>query len=297
MKKVLLTLALAAFAFAANAQFVVSGQLGFSTNGGKTSETTTLGTTTENSTMPADVNTNIYFRPSIGYMLNEKMQIGLGLGLNYNYEKTYNTVWNVVTNVDPATSPLGRIGQAYGPYTDKAEDWVTKSSFDFTIAPYFRYYLMEAGNFNFFCEASVALTFNGRPHYHLFATKIDADPTHLVAGTARAFDTTYVGDWGGVAVANTNSESWTKSGSIAVNIVPGVNYKFNERISADLYLDLLNVNFTHRWSNESYDRSTTATTNTGKTNTSSNSFNFGANFNSLSLNRFLAFRLGFNYHF
>lgn len=288
---------MAAFAFAANAQFVVSGQLEFSTDGGKTNSNSTLGSTTTKATMPADVSTLISFKPTIGYMLNDKMQVGLGIGLTYNYEKTYNTVWNVVTNTPYVPAWGNQMGQAYGPYTDKAEDWVTETSFDFTIAPYFRYYVMEAGNFNFFCEASVGLTINGRPHTHLFATKIDADPANGVAGTARAFDTTYVGDWNGIAVANSKSESWTKKGSIAVNIVPGVNYKFNENFSADLYLDLLSVNFTHSWENYSEDFSTSATTNTTKINESSNNFYFGANFNNLTLNRFLGFRLGINYHF
>lgn len=281
MKKVLLTLTLAAFAFAANAQFVVSGQFGFNTNGGKTYQTATVGSTTTEATLPSTVTTNINFIPSIGYKLNDNMQVGLGFGITYNYNKTFNTIY----------------GQAYGPYTDKAEDWTTVWSTDFSVAPYFRYYFMEAGNFNFFCEASVALTINGRDHTHLFATKIDADPANGVIGTPKAIDTTYVGDWNGTAVAGVNSESWTKRGSIAVSVVPGVNYKFNDNFSADLYLDVLGLAFTHSWANYSADFSTSATTLTGKNNSSSNSFRFFGNFNNQTLGAFLGFRLGFNYHF
>ena len=89
--------------------------------------------------------------------------------------------------------------------------------------------------------------------------------------------------------------------ALGINIVPGVNYKFNDHFSADLYLNLVAINFTHSWQKEYLE--TTTNTPAGTLNAKfndrarSNSFNFGANFNNLSINDFLNFRLGINYHF
>ena len=127
MKKVLLTLALAAFAFAANAQFVVSGQLGFNTNGGSTYTKTEVGVTNETK-IPNNILNTITFAPSFGYMLNDNMQVGLSFGLGYRYTKTFNTV--------------PPIGEAYTTPNLNAENWTSVSQMNFNIAPYFRYVLL-----------------------------------------------------------------------------------------------------------------------------------------------------------
>ena len=54
MKKVLLTIAAVAFAFAANAQFVVGGQLGFTSNGGQRNYTGINGGNTVEYTVPGN---------------------------------------------------------------------------------------------------------------------------------------------------------------------------------------------------------------------------------------------------
>jgi long-subunit fatty acid transport protein len=285
MKKVLLTLALAAFAFAANAQFVVSGQLGFNTNGGSTYTKTEVGVTNETK-IPNNILNTITFAPSFGYMLNDNMQVGLSFGLGYRYTKTFNTV--------------PPIGEAYTTPNLNAENWTSVSQMNFNIAPYFRYYFAEAANFKFFCEASIFWTINGRPTTHLFATKIDADPASAVVGRP-AVDTTYRGTYVAPAANTTINKHTETDMALGINIVPGVNYKFNDHFSADLYLNLVAINFTHSWQKEYLE--TTTNTPAGTLNAKfndrarSNSFNFGANFNNLSINDFLNFRLGINYHF
>ena len=286
MKKVLLTLAMAAFAFAANAQFVVSGQLGFNTNGGSTYNKNEAVATNETKTPNNIVNT-LSFAPSFGYMLSDNMQVGLGFGLGYTYTKNFNTV-----------APWG---EAYTTPNLDAENWTSTSQLNFNIAPYFRYYFAEAGDFKFFCEASISWRINGAPSTRFFATKINADATAGVVGRD-AVDTTFIGTYYGVLPTGTTIDKHTITDmALGISVVPGVNYKINDNFSADLYLEFIRASFIHSWQKEYIEYSTTTPAGTVTTKntdrTRDNQFNFGANFNNLTLNDFLGFRLGINYHF
>lgn len=286
MKKVLLTLALAAFAFAANAQFVVSGQFGFNTNGGSRYIKNEAVATNETK-IPNNIINTLTFAPSFGYMLSDNMQVGLGFGLGYTYTKNFNTV--------------APVGEAYTTPNLNAENWTSTSQLNFNIAPYFRYYFAEAGNFKLFCEASIYWRINGAPSTRMFATKIDADAAAGVIGRP-AVDTTFIGTYYGVLPANTTVNKHTMTDmSLGITVLPGVNYKINDNFSADLYLEFCRVSFIHSWQKEYIEYSTTTPAGTVTTKdtdrTRDNQFNFGANFNNLTLNNFLGFRLGINYHF
>lgn len=275
MKKAFLTIALAAFAFAANAQFVVGGQIGFNTTGGNTSNHTQFGTVENNWTVPATGRTQFQLMPKIGYQLNDKMQVGAQLGLTYNWTKNYDVV-----SYFSLTNPVST-GYAYTAAYDKAENWRTRHNFGFAIAPYFRYNVTEFGKFTLFCEAQITLALNGKQHYHDFATEVTTTGGTILS---HAIDTTYVGN--------------TNSGSLAITVTPGLNYKFNDNISADLYIDLLGLGFTHAWTKTYVDASTGSTTSISESHTSNNDFYFIANANAQTLQSHLsAFRLGFNYHF
>ena len=288
MKKVLLTLALAAFTFAANAQFVVTGNIGFNTNGGSVygkMESTATGFTTIESKVPQNINNLFTFSPSVGYMLNDEMQVGLCFDLSISYRKTFSRGIN---------------NEAYTtPHLD-AEAWTKVSQTNFTVAPYFRYYFMEAGNFNFFCQATVYWQINGRPHTHNFATKIDTDLPNGIIGNP-GVDTSYVGTYINPLTYDQLNKHTETSMALGINIVPGVNYKFNDNFSADLYLDIVSVNFSHQWQKEYLDVTNTVagvTITDKQTNrTRNNNFRFGADFDNLSINQILGFRLAFNYHF
>lgn len=270
MKKVLLTLALAAFTFAANAQFVVTGNIGFNTNGGSVydkEEYTATGFTTISSTskVPQNINNLFTFGPSVGYMLNDKMQVGLGFDLSISYRKTFSSGINNDTT----------------PHLD-AEAWTKVSQTYFTVAPYFRYYFMEAGNFNFFCQATVNWQINGRPHTHI------GNP---------GVDTSYVGTYINPLTYDQLNKHTETSMTLGINIVPGVNYKFNDNFSADLYLDIVSVNFRHQWQKEYLEFTNVTITVKQTKRTRNNNFRFGADFDNLSINQILGFRLAFNYHF
>ena len=115
-----MTLALAAFAFAANAQFVLGGNLGAFHTNYHTDEYAT-----------GNVTTDITIMPKVGYWLNDKMQIGMQFGWGMEYRRYY----------------LGG-DDKYGSNSDPR----------LMFTPYFRYNVATWKNFTVFCEAQANLT-------------------------------------------------------------------------------------------------------------------------------------------
>ena len=130
MKKILLTLALAAFAMTANAQWVLGGNIGIDHNNNHTNDYVT-GTTT----------TNINILPKIGYWLNDNMQIGAQLGWGYTYTRNY--------------------AGANDTYTSHPQS-------NIQINPYFRYNVTSWKNFTVFCEAQLNIAFGLESKIHSF---------------------------------------------------------------------------------------------------------------------------------
>lgn len=119
MKKVLLTLALAAFAFAANAQYVIGGQIGVNHDGNA------------NGDYSNNSNTTLTIMPKVGYWLNDNMQVGLNFGVDYNYNRNY-------------------AGD------NNNDHYFSNTQLQYQIAPYFRYNFAQWNNFKVFCEAQLA---------------------------------------------------------------------------------------------------------------------------------------------
>lgn len=133
MKKILLTLALAAFAFTANAQFVIGGNIGFSHDADYDDNYTAA--------YRSQANTDITILPKVGYQLNDDMQIGAQLGWNYNYTRNY----------------MG----AKDSYTSTPRNSIM-------INPYFRYNLLKWKKFNVFCEAAISFELGLESKTHTF---------------------------------------------------------------------------------------------------------------------------------
>ncbi len=273
MKKVFLTLALVAFAFAANAQWVIGGQIGYWTNGANEKTTNVTGATTTEFTLPGDnfanVNTStLNILPSVGYQLNDKMLVGAYFGLGWNKEVDYSN-WLV----------------EYATIKD-FEGWTRTTQMNIVIAPYFRYNLMEFGNFKLFCEAELGFTFGLNPTIH----------NHNIAHTDPIMGTP-------VAAVDENVKGIkATSTDITFRIVPGLNYKFSDNFSADLYLNVaaLAYNF-HRektftdW-NVVNDMPAGSPVWTSENIYTTNDFNFEVDmFENYNLNNL--FTIGFNYHF
>lgn len=250
MKKALFTLALAAFAFAANAQFIIGGELGFYTTGG-TNSFEKYGATAAYD-VPNMKTTGFTFAPTISYVLNEKMQAGL----SFDYTFSTNTVYTAAA------------------YAASKEAYTKTNRSMFTIAPYFRYYFANAGKFNFFCEAELGFGISPRTSSHNYDNTVTPVVDQDVPGT-------------------------TSTTRLALSVVPGVNYRINEHFSADLYIDLARIGFTHT-STKTYGAMVNAAWDEDfLVNTDKNNY-FGLTANATAQDfttHFGNFRLGFNYHF
>lgn len=124
MKKILMTLALAAFAFTANAQWVLGGNIGVDHQNNHGNDYIAGSTSS----------TDISIMPKVGYQLNENMQIGAQVGYVYDYDRNY---------INPAGS---------------VDDYTSDKSHSIVIAPYLRYNVGQWKNFTFFCEGTLSLT-------------------------------------------------------------------------------------------------------------------------------------------
>lgn len=246
MKKVFLTLAFVAFTMAANAQWIIGGQLGFTTNGGTYTQ--------ENASpvwdMPNNKAMGLTIAPTVSYVINDKMQAGLTL--EYNYGST--------TNFTAAAYALNQ------------EVWSKTTSTMFTVAPYFRYYIANAGKFNFFCEAALGFGISPR-------TKIHDYSNVPVLGYDNEYDGT------------------TKTTQLGLTITPGVNYRISDHWSADCYIDLAGLAFLHN-STKTYVGGIGTSKDDLVSTDVNNYFGLMCNASAQDLNAHLGnFRIGFNYHF
>ena len=127
MKKLFITIAFVAAAMFANAQFFVGGNLGMAMENGKI-KAVNSGTTVEQDAPKAFTFT---FAPSLGYMFNDNMGVGLDLmfGMGKVTEKDY--TYDPVATFKTKTTTIG-------------------------FAPYFRYVFAEVDNFKFYADAKLA---------------------------------------------------------------------------------------------------------------------------------------------
>lgn len=250
MKKVILTIALAAFTFAANAQFILGGEISFNTTGG--SDNYEANSPANAFSVPNTATNDLTIAPVISYVINDKMQVGLEFDIIMSSAKNY-------------TFPA---------YAADKEDWNKTTSTRYAIAPYFRYYFATAGDFSFFCQAQLGYGWAPRDKNNTFSNVTSTE-------------------------VSTETKGNTSMSVIDLSITPGVNYRINEHFSADLFIDLAGLSFTH-----------TATKNYGAMTTSGwdddflvntdvvNNFGFNANANAQTIANHLGnFRIGINYHF
>ncbi|MBQ6955302.1 MAG: hypothetical protein IJP80_01635 [Bacteroidales bacterium] len=283
MKKVFFILAFAGMTMAANAQLVIGGQLGFGiTNGNNhyshynslppvTNDDVDISGVVDvydylyNNNLNLEPNTTTFrFLPKVGYQLN-KMQFGAQLGIVYSKTKSFLNLNNYVTYAN----------QDY-------EHWYTVSQTTFMFVPYFRYNLTEFGKFTLFCEAQLAIAIapNAKRHEYESAYKDVFDFEHKEV--------------------DEDDDSYSlKQTFIDFSITPGLNYKFNDKFSADLYIDLLGLGFNHTSTTEFVDNSVANVVNdTREVTATTNSFYLTANANAQTIaDHFNLFRIGFNYHF
>ena len=130
MKKLFITIAFVAAAMFAQAQFFVGGNLGMST----TSRTYKLegGGLSISQDLPKSFTFTI--APSVGFMFNDNMGVGLDLGFGFGKTTRKN----------------------YDDETGELIDTRTTKETIISFAPYFRYVFAEIDNFKFYCDAKLA---------------------------------------------------------------------------------------------------------------------------------------------
>lgn len=159
MKKLFLTLALAAFAFAANAQLTLGGNIGFDMTTQSSKSIISNKTTSKNGA----VSTLFQFAPTVGWRFNNgKMEAGLSFGFAWN-----NTMYGEgYSDIDIITGAIGKV-------VEKAN----VLGFRWYVQPYFDWHFVSFGeHLSLFAEASVALggtSYSG--HYTIKNSGITSD--------------------------------------------------------------------------------------------------------------------------
>lgn len=152
--------------------------------------------------------------------------------------------------------------------------WLVKEN-SLSIAPYLRYDLFNWGKLSAFVEAQALFGFVFKPTMYI-----------RTVGTNPVVDTTFKVD--------------SKTFDFGFVVVPGLNYKFNERLSMDLYFDLVSLGYMYRRTTEKEELEfgPEPTKDVVGNISTSSQFYFGANLSAQSISDHLGFcRLGFNFHF
>ena len=232
---------------AMNAQWVIGGQVSFSTEGGHYDRYVT----DNHYVVPQDQSTSLTLLPKVGYNFNDKFQVGLNFGLT------------CVSGTDYFQAGYSDFALELLDY----ENWSHSSAVGWRVAPYLRYSFAKFGKFTAFVEGEVALYGLGRGKLHEY--EHIGDVIH---------DDEYIG----------NNSSF----GVDINVVPGLNFAFCPKFSADLYIDLLSLGFSSKTTTE-YQNQTDEIVRTD----TENSFYIGALANARTLSSHLGwFRLGFNIH-
>jgi len=211
MKKIVLTLILAAFAFAANAQLVISANIGGSMTSGNVHTNTHVTVVTDSTASfdtPMEDITSYTAGVKVGYKFG-KFQAGI----SGSYSATN------ITNqeLDPSFIPM--VSTSLPQYFVTTGQMSTKKS-SFTVAPYFRYDVIQTGDVSLFVELSGFFTKVMNP---LITAEI-----HNLGPAGFTFDTTFV-----------DFPRPVTSTSFGVSVVPGLSWQLSKHCGIDLYMDFL----------------------------------------------------------
>lgn len=295
MKKILFILALTALAATSNAQFVVSVQLGGSYS---------LGSVTPTSTFvginPATLSDTTYIVPSdtltlanplnltggfkFGYQTG-RLQFGIAASFTWSHYRSdmgpneFNQNSIVPDHRNPILAIPGRP-------LDNYVGWYTQHQSSFTISPYLRYEVIQAGDIAFFLELDGFYTHTFQPIRHDYA------------------------DWECVELHNTIDTTYhikDSSYSMGAKIIPGMSWQLTPHCYIDLYFDMLSLSYEHNVHKtttifEEYTAASGTPTlaQTTVTNTTVTTNNFGflvAGINSLNPINQNWVRIGFSYTF
>ena len=217
MKKIILTLTLAVFAFAANAQLVISANIGGAMSSGDVfTNIDSSGAVTVNvkDTTQLDKTSNFTGGLKIGYKVG-RMQFGVS--------GCYNMYTTTTETLDPEYIP---ILHNYAPTIYTTGTVEIKGS-SFSIAPYFRYDVIQAGDVSIFVELSGFYTKSNNP---MINATIHNEGTFF--NMPISMDTNIV---------SPRPYSMT---SIGARVTPGLSWQLSKHCGIDLYFDILSIAYT-----------------------------------------------------
>lgn len=218
MKKIVLTLALVVFAFAANAQLVVSANIGGSMTSGNVNtyrHVTIVLDSTSNMDMPMEKHTDFTGGLKIGYKFG-KAQAGIaGSYSMYTIENQ---------KLDPTIIPIIGVyeGVNYGIVSVASTGGMETKGSSFTVAPYFRYDFIKAGDVSIFAELDLFFSRSNNPTIHAWESNINP-------GVNWSLD-----------LDSTFSRPMVTT-SLGVSVVPGLSWQLTNNCGIDLYLDFLSL--------------------------------------------------------
>ena len=218
MKKIVLTLALVVCAFAANAQLVISANIGGSMTSGTVNtyrHVTIVLDSTSNVDIPMEKYTNFTGGLKIGYKFG-KAQVGIAGSYNmYTIENQ---------KLDPSIIPIVGVyeGVNYGIASVLTTGGMETKGSSFTVAPYFRYDIIKAGDVSIFAELDLFFSRSSNPTIHAWESNVNMGVNwslDLDSTFSRPMVTTTMG----------------------VSVVPGLSWQLTNNCGIDLYMDFLSL--------------------------------------------------------
>ncbi|MBQ6069243.1 MAG: hypothetical protein IJK84_07040 [Bacteroidales bacterium] len=218
MKKIVLTLALAVFAFAANAQLVVSANIGGSMTSGTVNtyrHVTIVLDSTSNVDVPMEKYTNFTGGLKIGYKFGNAQA---GIAASYNMYTIDNQ------KLDPTIIPIiGTYeGTNYGIAAVTSMGGMSTKGSSITVAPYFRYDVIKAGDVAIFAELDLFFSRSNSPTIHAWETNVNP-----IVNFSLELDSTFTRPM--------------VSTTLGASVVPGLSWQLSKNCGIDLYLDFLSL--------------------------------------------------------
>ena len=232
MKKIVLTLFLAAFAYAANAQLIISANIGGSMTSGNThtnAHVTVVTDSTASFDTPMEDVTAYTAGLKVGYKFG-KFQVGVS--------GSYSTSTIENQALDPSFVPM--IGNSVPTFITTGQ--MSTKNTAFTVAPYFRYDVLQAGDVSLFIELNGFFT-------KVMPPIINAE-IHNIGPLGFTVDTVFK-----------DFPRPITSTSFGVSVVPGLSWQLSKHCGIDLYLDFMALAYSATTTNRTDLRYTFSFTN------------------------------------
>ncbi|MBQ3983636.1 MAG: hypothetical protein II633_07670 [Bacteroidales bacterium] len=228
MKKIILIITLMTLAATANAQFVVSAQLGGSYSLGSTMPSATFYGHTPSgadSIAPIPMDTLNHQNP-LGLTLGFKFgyqtgRLQFGIAASYSFSHLYSDMMPSEFNQNHILPEYRNPLKPTNPNVDY-EGWFTQHQSSFMVAPYVRFEAIQVGDVAFFLEFNAYYSHVFQPIRHDFADWYCFDMHHTI-------DTTY--------------HVQDSSHSLGAKIIPGLSWQLSPNCFIDLYFDVLAISF------------------------------------------------------